>query len=75
MELIQVGLIADDIQDQKLSKYVAYKNDYSYKVPPVYSEDGETIEKEGYTKTGTALGAQGITFNNSSTYCMQKFNK
>lgn len=56
MELIQVGLIADDIQDQKLFKYIGYKNDYSYEVPPVYSEDGETIEKEGYTKTGTALG-------------------
>lgn len=56
MELIQVGLIADDIQDQKLFKYIGYKNDYSFDVPPVYEEDGETVKKEGYTKTGTALG-------------------
>lgn len=59
-EAIQLGLIADDIKDHKVFKYIGVETTYEEEVTPAV-EDGEgNVVTEAVTETKTTLGLQAI---------------
>jgi hypothetical protein len=57
MGSIQLGLIADDIKDEKLFKYVGINHQYEVEVKPPVIVDGEEIEP-AVMEARTTLGLQ-----------------
>lgn len=59
-EAIQLGLIADDIKDHKLFKYVGVETTYEEEVTPAVIDDEGNVVTEAVTETKTILGIQAI---------------
>lgn len=59
-EEIQLGLIADDIKDHKLFKYVGVETTYEEEVTPAVKDEEGNVVTEAVTETRTTLGLQAI---------------
>ena len=59
-EDIQLGLIADDIKDHKLFKYVGVETTYEEEVTPAVKDEEGNVVTEAVTETKTTLGLQAI---------------
>ena len=59
-EAIQLGLIADDIKDHKLFKYVGVETTYEEEVTPAVKDEEGNVVTEAVTETKTTLGLQAI---------------
>lgn len=59
-EDIQLGLIADDIKDHKLFKYVGVETTYEEEITPAVKDEEGNVVTEAVTETKTTLGLQAI---------------
>lgn len=59
-EAIQLGLIADDIKDHKLFKYVGVETTCEEEVTPAVKDEEGNVVTEAVTETKTTLGLQAI---------------
>ena len=59
-EEIQLGLIADDIKDHKLFKYIGVETTYEEEVSPEVKDDEGNVVTAAVTETKTTLGLQAI---------------
>ena len=59
-ESIQLGLIADDIKDHKLFKYVGVETTYEEEITPAVKDEEGNVITEAVTETKTTLGLQAI---------------
>lgn len=59
-EEIQLGLIADDIKDHKLFKYVGVETTYEEEITPAVKDEEGNVVTEAVTETKTTLGLQAI---------------
>ena len=58
MSAIQIGLIADDIRNEKLYKYIGIDYDYDYEVEPEERDENDNVIKEAVKEKRNALGLQ-----------------
>ena len=59
-EAIQLGLIADDIKDHKLFKYIGVETTCEEEITPAVEDEEGNIVTEAVTETKTTLGLQAI---------------
>lgn len=59
-EEIQLGLIADDIKNHKLFKYIGVETNYEEEVSPEVKDDEGNVVTAAVTETKTTLGLQAI---------------
>lgn len=75
-EEIQLGLIADDIKDHKLFKYVGVETTYEEEVTPAVKDDEGNVVTEAVTETKTTLGLQAIPLTTAAlTACKYLIQK